>query len=187
MQPGLASSLAAVLWVTWTSLATAGEPRARPLVLRPGRPPGTLSVPTIDFRDFFSVGQRAPQPTAKLLSLHQQRVTLVGYMVRLERPVHGGFYLTGHPVACDESGGGRGDLPAAAVLILPAIAPDREVAFVAGALEVSGVLDVGNVDYQGEGVSVRLLVDDLKQVRFARTHHTTRAAARPESRGRSGR
>lgn len=166
------------MWLVCWSTAQAGEPGAEapPLMLRPGRPAATLTAPTIEFAEFFVMGERAPRPSAKLLSLHGQRVTLLGHMARLQRPVHGGFFLTGQPVACDESGGGRGDLPAAAVLVLPAIPPDREVTFVAGALAVSGVLDVGNADYQGEGVNVRLMVDDLKQVRFARTRHTSRAA-----------
>ena len=145
-----------------------------PVALHPGRPPAAFSTPTIEFAEFFVMGDRAPQPSAKLMSLHGQRVTVLGHMARLQRPVRGGFFLAGQPVACDESGGGRGDLPAAAVLVLPGIPADREVAFVAGALQVSGVLQVGNVDHQGEGVNVRLVVDDPKQIRFARTRHTSR-------------
>jgi hypothetical protein len=172
MRKSVLATLAIVWLVDWsTAQAGTSAPEGRPVVLRPGRPPADLTAPTIEFAEFFVMGDRAPRPSAKLLSLHRQRVTVLGHMARLQRPVRGGFFLTGQPVACDESGGGRGDLPAAAVLVLPGIPLDREVTFVAGALEVTGVLDVGNADYQGEGVNVRLTVDDLRQIRFAKIPH----------------
>ena len=151
-------------------------------MLHPGRPPRGLSIPTIDFAELFTFGARALVPTPKLLGLQGQRVTLIGFMALLERPVGGGFYLCPYPVSADESGAGRGDLPPASVLVLPVTAKGKEVAFVPGALEVSGVLDVGNREVAGEIATIRLLVDaeDLHQLRFARTRATRKAAPRKE-------
>ena len=146
--------------------------------LRPKRPPRTLSIPTIDFAELYHFGSRAPEPTAKLLGLQNQRVTVVGFMALLERPVRGGFYLAPYPSMSDESGGGRGDVPPTSVLVLPATASGKEVTFLPGALQISGILDVGNRESDGEIATIRLLVDakDLKQLRFARTRTTARTA-----------
>lgn len=127
---------------------------------------------TLDFGDLYSFGPRAPEVTTKTLGLHGKRVTMVGFMVALERPVKGGFFVSAYPAGGDESGGGRGDLPPTSVLVLPKVAAGQEVAFVPGALEITGILDVGNQEHEGEPSTIRLLVDDARSIRFARTRRT---------------
>jgi hypothetical protein len=169
MRPTHRSVIALVI-LTIAATASASELR-----LVPRRPPGALSVPSIDFAEMYRFGARAPELTPKVLALQGRRVTLVGFMVLLERPVAGGFYLSPLPAASDESGGGRGDLPPASVLVVPTIAAGKQVRFVPGALELTGVLDVGNREIEGEASTIRLLVDDARQIRFARTHATANA------------
>jgi hypothetical protein len=156
--------------------APAAPPGARPLRLVPLPPPRALSVPTIDFAELYRFGSRAPELSSKLLALQGRRVMLVGFMVLLERPPRGGFYLSPLPAASDESGAGRGDLPPTSVLVLPRAAAGRPVSFVPGALEITGVLDVGNREIDGEPSTVRLLLDGPSDLRFARTRRTAGAA-----------
>jgi hypothetical protein len=150
---------------------------ARPRILRlsPKPPPKGLSTATLDFAELYIFGPRAPEVTAKTQGLHGKRVTMVGFMVALERPVTGGFFVSPYPAGADESGAGRGDLPPTSVLVLPTVAVGREVAFVPGALEITGILDVGNQVHDGEPSTIRLLVDDARSIRFARTLRTARA------------
>lgn len=138
----------------------------------PRRPPATLSIATLDFQQFYRFGNRAPEPSAELLALVGKKVTLVGFMVHVDTPVIGGFYLSPYPAACDESGAGRGDVPPTSVLVLPKVARGKQVAFVPGALEVTGVLEVGNQETSGEMWTLRLIVDDVRTMRFARTKST---------------
>jgi hypothetical protein len=155
--------------------ASAAAPSApRVLRLTPKPPPKTLSTPNLDFAELYTFGPRAPELTAKVLALHGKRVTMVGFMVALERPVKGGFFVSPYPASSDESGGGRGDLPPTSVLVLSKGAVGREVAFVPGALEITGILDVGNQEHEGEPSTIRLLVEDTLAVRFARTRRTAK-------------
>jgi hypothetical protein len=96
------------------------------------------------FSEFFQPGAEL-RPTAKLQSLNGQRVHIVGYMAQMEIPPPGGFFLVPMPVRCDEAGGGTADLPLESLLVLSRSAEGREVPFLAGQLDVSGVLEVGNV------------------------------------------
>src|SRR5262245_33698937 len=117
------------------------------------------AAPPIAFEEFYAFGPRAPQPTAKLLGLNGKRVKLMGFMVQMERGPLGGFYLAPYPAFCDESGGGRGGLPPPSVLVLLEGARGKEVAFVDGVLEVTGILDVGNkAGEDGEAATIRLFV-----------------------------
>ena len=117
--------------------------------------------PALELTELYTFGPRAPAPNIKLSSLQGQRVTIAGYMVEMESPPRGGFYLAPYPAMCDESGAGRGGLPPSSVLVLSRGARDDEVAFVDGRLEVMGILEVGNrVSADGEVSTVRLILDD---------------------------
>ncbi len=168
--------LATVLLAAWVAEAARPVPPAAAVKLHPKRPPRALSAGSIDFADMYRFGPRAPAPTPALLALDGRRVTLIGFMALLERPARGGFFLAPYPAVADESGAGRGDLPPTSVLVLPAIAAGREIAFVPGALEITGTLEVGNRESDGESSTIRLRVDadDLRQLRFARTRTTNR-------------
>jgi hypothetical protein len=171
----LAALLLALPQVTFAGSAGAEHP----MRVVPRSPPRAQSTPTLDFSEFYHFGPRAPEPTAKLLSFAGKRVTLVGFMVLLEAPVIGGFYLAPYPAASDESGSGRGDVPPTAVLVLPRAAKGKAVEFVPGPLEITGTLQVGNEETAGESASVRLLVDDLRRFRFARIRSTASGVRTP--------
>jgi len=102
------------------------------------------SATPLDFREFFAGGEGELKPSAKLLGLAGRRVRLIGFMARMEEPPDGAFYLCPRPVVCDESGGGTGDLPVEAVLVMVPSARGRKVPFVNRAVEVTGILSVGS-------------------------------------------
>src|SRR5262245_34738385 len=83
-------------------------------------------------------------PSAKALSLAGKRVHMTGFMVEMEIPPRGGFFLAARPLHCDEAGGGTADLPLESVLVLTESAQGRAIPWIEGALDVSGVLEVGN-------------------------------------------
>src|SRR5688572_11272625 len=55
--------------------------------LSPRLAPSAPSRSTLEFSQLFRFGGRAPEPTADLLAFAGKRVTLVGFMVQVERPV----------------------------------------------------------------------------------------------------
>jgi hypothetical protein len=116
-------------------------------------------VVEITFADLLVPGPRlAPSP--KLVALAGQRVRLVGFMAELEEPPRGAFYLTARPVRCDEGGGGTGDLPPDAVLVIVRSASDQEIPFYPGSIEVTGILDLGAAaDHAGRPSSFRITLD----------------------------
>jgi hypothetical protein len=148
----LGSPLAYAVWHTKpvTPPASALDtPVAQPL------PP----APELSFRELFAPGPRL-RPSEKVLALANQRVRMVGFMVEMESPPSSGFYFTAHPVHCDEAGAGTGDLPPETVLVVVESGCDEPVQFMRGALEVSGVLEVGNqTDSEGRVSGFRLLLD----------------------------
>lgn len=141
-----------------------GPPELR---LSPRPAAGTPSRSTLEFSRLFRFGARAPEPTPELLALVGKRVTLVGFMVVLERPVEGGFYLASYPAVSDESGAGRGGVPPTSVLVLLEGVGKRPIAHVPGALEVSGTLELGNRVTHGETATVRLILSDRRSFRTA--------------------
>jgi len=109
------------------------------------------------------------RPSEKALSLNGQRVNLVGFMARMEEPILGGFYLVPRPLSLDESGAGTGDLPSESVLVLVPGSEGKAVAHVPGALEGTGILEVGNhTDAEGRVSNFRLKLDPDQ--RLANSH-----------------
>jgi hypothetical protein len=154
-----------------------GHPSARQIFLRPGRPAQTASVPTIKFDELMRSTARAPELTEKLLSLSGQRVTLVGFMVEMELPAKGGFYLASYPATCDESAAGRGDLPQNSVFVVVPAARGNVVAFIPGPLEVHGTLDVGNrEDEHGEVNTIRLSLARSVDLKYAKIPRPVRSS-----------
>ncbi len=142
--------LAVVLWagsaVPATPAATvaAVDPEAVRLafaeVLRPG--PGPLA------------------PSDKLRSLDGKRVRVAGFMAELEEGPAGAFWLAGRPVSCDEGGAGIGDLPPDAILVVVPWSAGTAIPFVAGPVEVVGVLRLGAApDVGGPPAPVRIVLD----------------------------
>ena len=83
---------------------------------------------------------------------------MVGFMAHMEQAPAGAFYLTSRPVSCDEMGAGTGDLPLDTVRVNIVPAP-KEVAFVPGPIEVTGVLELGRREEPDGAVShIRLVL-----------------------------
>ncbi len=187
MRRWLRASACATLALVALSQSAQARPRAasaRVLRLVPARPPAKQSVASIDFTELYRFGPKAPEFTPKLLALEGKRVTLLGFMVLMESPVRGGFYLAPYPAASDESGAGRGGVPPTAVLVLPKQAEGKEVAYVPGALQVTGVLELGNREVNGEITSIRLRLERPSDLRFARRRSTLKAPRAKAHRGR---
>jgi len=87
----------------------------------------------------------ALMPSAKAQALAGKRVRLAGFMAQMELPIPGAFYLVPQPIDCDEAGGGTADLLPTSVLVLSESTKGQLVPHLPGALDVSGVLEVGNL------------------------------------------
>ncbi len=126
-------------------------------------PSPTQASPTkaarIELRDLVAPGARLA-PSSKARALQGKRVRLEGFMAQMEEPPRGAFYLTSHPVRCDEGGAGTGDLPPDSVRVVVRNATSQEIPFYPGLLEVSGVLVIGNeADDAGRTSFFRLVLD----------------------------
>jgi hypothetical protein len=130
-----------------TSVAADAQPAApaRPVVEgRAGGPYAALpAAAPLGWSELLAPGS-VLAPSARAKALAGKRVRMVGFMARMELPTPGAFYLVPRPIACDEAGAGTADLMPASVLVLSESASGKDVAFVPGALAVSGVLEVGN-------------------------------------------
>jgi hypothetical protein len=117
----------------------------------------------IGFDDLFQATSSGIAPTTKLLAANGKRVRVVGFMAQMEQPLSDGFYLTRHPLSCDEGGGGTGDLPPDAIRIQVVAARSVGVPFIPGPIEIIGVLQLGAKEHPDGGVShVRILLRDAQ-------------------------
>jgi len=117
----------------------------------------------LSFKEIFEASPRELKPSAKLLSLNGKRVTMVGYMAQMEMPPEGAFYLAFQPVACGEGGGGTADLPPDAVLVIVRSAKGRKLEHIARRIEVTGILEVGNLTGEdGQVSALRMILDQSK-------------------------
>jgi hypothetical protein len=125
---------------------------------------------TLELRELLEPGP-VLKPSVRTTALAGRRVRMVGFMAQMELPPKGGFYLVPRPVRCDEAGGGTADLPPDNVLVMARSAAGETISFMDGALEVTGVLEVGNrADADGRVSAIRLLLDGPpgEKVRSAR-------------------
>jgi len=114
----------------------------------------------LSFHEFFETDSTGIKPSAKLLALNGKRVKLVGFMVREEEPLRGAFYLSPQPVFDSEEGGGTADLPVESVLVIVKSYEGKEIPFVPGALEATGILQIGKYqDENGHNVAIQLILD----------------------------
>jgi hypothetical protein len=112
------------------------------------------------FSEFFRPASARLQPSDKLTGLDGQRVRIQGFMARMEEGPAGAFYLASRPVSCDEGGAGTGDLPPDAVLVLVPWSVGAEIPFLAGPLEVVGVLHLGAATRpDGAPARIRIVLD----------------------------
>lgn len=114
----------------------------------------------LSFAAILEPGPGGVRLSARLRELAGRRVRMVGFMPRMEIPPRGGFYLCPRPLIADEGGGGTADLPPNAVRVIVRSAAGQEYAFLAGPLEVTGILEVGRHEEEDGSVSfVRLILD----------------------------
>ena len=111
------------------------------------------------FSEFFAPTPNILQPSEKLLRLQGQQVRIVGFMAQLEDAPTGAFYLCSRPIKCDEGGAGIGDLPITSVLVIAPAMKGKKIPFLARALDVTGMLEVGS-DGRAESVTapIRLIL-----------------------------
>ena len=122
--------------------------------------PAKSEAASIDFREFFEAGASELKPTEKLLSLNGRRARMVGFMAQMEKAPIGAFYLCPRPVYADESGGGTAELPVGSVLVIVRSAKGKEVPYIAHAIEVTGILEVGaRAEEDGTVSAIRLILD----------------------------
>jgi len=119
---------------------------------------------TIEFREFFEEDAGELRPSAKLLGLNGRRVRLVGFMAQMEQPPDGAFYICPRPVYADESGGGTADLPVGSVRVIARSAKGKKIPFIARAIEVTGILEIGNrAEDDGTVSALRLVLDTSRK------------------------
>jgi hypothetical protein len=135
------------------------SPDERPIALgvRAGRAQPAVAL---SFADLLEPDPAVLRPSARVLSLDGRRVRLVGFMARMTAVPHGGFYLVPRPLFCDEAGGGGADLPPTSVRVVVPSAGDHPIAFTPRAVEVTGVLTVGNrAEPDGHTSNFRIVLD----------------------------
>ena len=122
-------------------------------------------VTVLSFKDFFENAEGGLKPSSILLRLNGKRVRLVGFMAQMETPPLGAFYLCPRPISCDEEGAGTADLPAESVLVIVRSQGGKAVPFSSRALEVTGILEVGNrADPDGRVSFIRLVLDGPEEL-----------------------
>ena len=127
------------------------------------------SVRELSFKEFFEGTNGELKPSRTLLQLNGKRVRLIGFMAQMETPPTGAFYLCPRPITCDEEGGGTADLPPESVFVIVRSQTGKEVPFIPRAVEVTGILEVGNRQESDGRVSFIRLVLDAPEVPTART------------------
>ncbi|MEO6296728.1 MAG: hypothetical protein ABIO74_06460 [Dokdonella sp.] len=109
-----------------------------------GIPPAGVSE--LKFQDVFKlpIGPKGLEPTDRFLGLDGKRVRIVGYMVKQDSSTQDGFLFSPLPVLLgDEDESLADDLPPSTLRIELPIAHGLPIHFVAGLLQLTGVLHVG--------------------------------------------
>lgn len=135
--------------------------------LLPLTPPARAAAPVpLAFTEFFVPPPAPLELSSKMQTLNGKRVKLQGYMVKMENPMAGAFYLTQHPTFCDEEGAGTADLPPACVRVIVRGAKNRTLGFVGRPLIVTGLLQVGaQTEADGQVSHFRLILDGPEPVK----------------------
>lgn len=130
---------------------------------------GTLPALTngatdLKFSELFKmpVGPRGMESSAKLLSLDNKPVRIVGYMAKQETPTPGLFIMTPLPVNMgDEDDKFADDMPANSIFV-HLDNPDTLVMYTPGLISLTGILSLGNVqEVDGRISYVRVHLDPI--------------------------
>ena len=115
----------------------------------------------LDLRELFVTAQGRTRLSPRTEALAGQRVRIRGYMVQMEDPPEGAFYVAERPVFQDESGGGTGDIPPASVRVRVREAEGAQVPWTPRPIEVVGILETGREeDAEGRVSFVRLVLEE---------------------------
>ena len=154
--------------VAWSRTAAIVEKlRSDPRAYLPPRPPAPAGVTDLEFNEFFIpiVGDRGLELTDKIRALHGQRVRLLGFMVRQALPTPGVLLFAPQPLQVDEVEYGTcDDLPPQVVRTFVALAAGVQVPLTAGALLLTGTLEIGQqseIDGRSSLIRLRLDTPDL--------------------------
>jgi hypothetical protein len=135
------------------------EPVATARATEPAPAPAALPAERLEMGEILAPGPELAL-SAKAKGLHGKRVRLVGFMAQMELPPKGGFYLVPRPLHLDEAGAGTADLPLESVLVVSRSTAGQTVPHIEGALEVVGILEIGNrADEDGRVSAIRLVLD----------------------------
>lgn len=137
------------------------------------------------FRDFFQmpVGPQGLQPSPRLTALNGQTVRIRGYMVHQDAPSPGLFILSPLPVALGDADESLSDDLPPAVVFVHFDGPAQP--YVAGLLQVTGMLSVGAHDERDGHVSQVRLRLDAAQFAAAIVPLSPNAEVSPQAPGRS--
>ena len=150
---------------------------ARPPQPAPGVTAAAPAAQSLRLAELFRSGGDTLVASDRTLALAGERVRLTGFMAQMELPPRGGFFVTPQPVHCDEAGGGTADLPLESVLVLSESAKGRAIPWIKGALEMTGILEVGNrADDDGRVSAFRLRLDGPLETQVAFNHSTPAGA-----------
>ena len=121
-------------------------------------------VVKVAFSEFFQMpfGPKGLTFTKKAKALVGQRVSITGYMVKMEQPIAGQFILSPRPVEInDHADGDANDLPAHAVLVLlDTVQAEALVPYRSGLVQIEGQLELGRQETGQAQVSwIRLRLD----------------------------
>lgn len=122
-------------------------------------PPTASEAPLLDLATLYvnRGGRLELSPAVRALAGHTVRVR--GFMIELEEPARGAFYVARTPITGDESGGGTGDVPVNSILVRVPGFEGAEVPWRPGLFELRGQLEVGRVeDADGRASLVRLVL-----------------------------
>jgi hypothetical protein len=147
--------------MTWCQLASDFIPAPRGPVEELAAAERSVSrIVPLSFRDILDPSPAELKLSSTMLGLDGKRVRIRGFMARMESPQDGAFYLCSRPVVCDESGAGTADLPPDTVRIIVPSPTGKQIPFIAGLLEVTGILRIGNqTDSDNVSSSLRIVTD----------------------------
>ena len=150
--------------IAWSRTAAVVEKlRNDPRAYLPPRPPAPAGVTDLEFSEFFApiVGDRGLELTDKIRALHGQKVRLLGFMVRQALPTPGVLLFAPQPIQVDEvEYGNCDDLPPQVVRTFVPLPAGVQVPLAAGALLLTGTLEIGQrSEIDGRNSLLRLRLD----------------------------
>lgn len=131
-------------------------------------PPLPAGVEELQFTEFYKmpVGPQGLEPTAKLQSLNNKRVRIVGHMAHEDDPTAGIFMLAKRPTNVPEKADGMADdLPSAIISVyMPPQDKDKIMAYRPGVWALTGTLQLGNHEDPNGRISYARLIMDEKDM-----------------------